>query len=196
MESHICSPFQFYAYRFWTCRKEHDRLQNRDQRQHAENFRGQRPIQSGKCCRSIVSGVTRLGASAAACTPEVEDNVAIDVLIHTRAMISTDPRGPRERAARDARGTRTEHRHILIVCRPTAPALPIEERRLRNVAVFQAALGQENACLYLFIWRAVGQNTRAADAGIDTSNGRSRGPSYERRPPFVIRSPCINEIGA
>ena len=173
MESHICSPFQFYAYRFWTCRKEHDRLQNRDQRQHAENFRGHRDG-----------------------TPEVEDNVAIDVLIHTRAMVSTDPRGPRERAARDARGTRTERSQILIACRPTAPKLPIGERRFRNVAVFQAALGQENACLCLFRWRAVGQSTRAADAGIDTSNGRSREPNYERRLAFVIRSPCISEIGA
>jgi hypothetical protein len=35
----------------------------------------------------------------------------------------------------------------LIACRPTAPKLPIEERRFRNVAVFQAALGQANAYL-------------------------------------------------
>jgi hypothetical protein len=59
MESHTCSSFQFYRYRFSTCCKRHDQLQNKDQRQHAENFRGHRD-----------------GA------PE------IDVRIHRRAMIS------------------------------------------------------------------------------------------------------------
>jgi hypothetical protein len=40
------------------------------------------------------------------------------------------------------------HRVVVLSCLPTAPGLPLSERRLRYVAAFRQLSGKRAACLY------------------------------------------------